>query len=298
MIILFRTYVLLLFTQGGIHLDKSRTYLPADTRQRIQDILKERKISQAKLAENIGLSESAFSRYLQGKTEMLGDGYIIKIAKFLNVSTDFILGETTIPDKMNYDIEELGLTANAARNLYTGKVNAVVVSQLLENPKFARLTSLLARYQDETITSGIAAQNETLNFLSSLLLGQASTHPEDNVGAKEVAQIVQQYRTPPMAADLNIINNVFSQVVRDLKQNAESQLEKQKEFSKAILEEFRQNLTKQQNSTDLRLITPKNMTDAILHMTATAGLPSHIQESLRKTMLELFTATSSQSHDE
>ena len=279
-------------------MDKTRTYLPADTRQRIQDILKERKISQAKLAENIGLSGSAFSRYLQGKTEMLGDGYIIKIAKFLNVSTDFILGETTIPDRMNYDIEELGLTANAARNLYTGKVNAVVVSQLLENPKFARLTSLLARYQDETITSGIATQNETLNFLSSLLLGQASTHPEDNVGAKEVTQIVQQYRTPPMAADLNIINNVFSQVVRDLKQNAESQLEKQKEFSKAILEEFRQNLTKEQNSTDLRSITPKDMTDAILHMTATAELPSHVQQSLKNTMLELFTATASQSHDE
>ena len=73
-----------------------QTYLPADTRRRIQDILKERKIPQAKLAESIGISESAFSRYLQGKTEMLGDGYIIRIAKFLNVSTDFILGETNM----------------------------------------------------------------------------------------------------------------------------------------------------------------------------------------------------------
>ena len=86
----------------------SGTYLPGDTRQRIQDLIKDSSITQAELAGIIGLSESAFSRYLKGQTEMLGDGYIIKIAKHFKVSTDFLLGETDIPDRKNYDIEELG----------------------------------------------------------------------------------------------------------------------------------------------------------------------------------------------
>ena len=62
----------------------SGTYLPGDTRQRIQDLIKDSSITQAELASIIGLSESALSRYLKGQTEMLGDGYIIKIAKHFN----------------------------------------------------------------------------------------------------------------------------------------------------------------------------------------------------------------------
>ena len=77
----------------------SQTWLPGDTRQRIQDLIKDSNSTQADLAAVIGLSESALSRYLKGQTEMLGDGYIIRMAKHFNVSTDFLLGETDIPDR-------------------------------------------------------------------------------------------------------------------------------------------------------------------------------------------------------
>lgn len=53
-----------------------------------------------------------------------------------------------MPDKKNYDISELGLSAEAARNLYTGRVNPEVVSRLLENRRFAQLTSMIALYFD------------------------------------------------------------------------------------------------------------------------------------------------------
>ena len=71
----------------------SDAYLPGDTRQRIQDLIKDRKITQAELAENVGLSNSALSRYLQGNTKNLGDGFIIRIAKYFDVSTDSYLGK-------------------------------------------------------------------------------------------------------------------------------------------------------------------------------------------------------------
>ena len=64
----------------------SGAYLPGDTRQRIQHLIKDSSITQAELAGIIGLSESALSRYLKDQSEMLGDGYIIKIAKHFNVS--------------------------------------------------------------------------------------------------------------------------------------------------------------------------------------------------------------------
>ena len=37
---------------------------------------------------------------------------VLKIARLFNVSTDFLLGETNIPDRKNYDIAELGLSSS------------------------------------------------------------------------------------------------------------------------------------------------------------------------------------------
>ena len=98
-------------------------FLPAAVRDRIWDLLKERKVTQAELAARIGCSESSLSRFISGKTDKLGDENIIRIARAFEVSTDFLLGEVDEPDRKNYDISEIGLSVEAARNLYTQKVN-------------------------------------------------------------------------------------------------------------------------------------------------------------------------------
>ena len=48
-------------------------FLPAAVRDRIWDLLKERKVTQAELAARIGYSESSLSRFISGKTDKLGD---------------------------------------------------------------------------------------------------------------------------------------------------------------------------------------------------------------------------------
>ena len=84
-------------------------YLTGKIRDRIQDLKKSRKVTQAELAARIGCSESMLSRFISGKTDKLGDENIIRIARMFNVSTDFLLGEVDVPGRMNYDISELGL---------------------------------------------------------------------------------------------------------------------------------------------------------------------------------------------
>ena len=61
-------------------------FLPAAVRDRIWDLLKERKVTQAELAAKIGCSESALSRFISGKTDKLGDENIIRIARTFDVS--------------------------------------------------------------------------------------------------------------------------------------------------------------------------------------------------------------------
>ena len=103
--------------------------------------LDERAQYQPELAKEIGCSKSTISRFISGAKGTLTHEQVLKIARLFNVSTDFLLGETNIPDRKNYDIAELGLSVEAAKNLYTGRVNTEVVNLLLENARFAELTS-------------------------------------------------------------------------------------------------------------------------------------------------------------
>ena len=276
----------------------SDTYLPGDTRQRIQDLIKNRKITQAELAEKVGLSNSALSRYLQGGTKNLGDGYIIRIAKYFEVSTDYLLGETDIPDRKNYDIEELGLSAESAKLLYTGKVDASVLNQLIEHPRFPQLLLLLARYRDETMIAGTNAMNQVLTFSRSLLIGQAKLHPEDTEAAREAAKDLQLLATPSVAADTNAIQTLFMQIARDIKKNAESTAEEKQKATAEVLNRLRANLTKDGAAVDLSKLTAEEVTAAVMKTISEAGIPEEKLSSLGVGFLDLLNALKEPNHDE
>lgn len=87
-----------------------RNYLPGSIRERLQDLMKEYKVTQSELAARIGSTDSALSRFISGKTDKISEEHIIHMAKAFSVSTDFLLGVTDIPDRKNYEISELGLS--------------------------------------------------------------------------------------------------------------------------------------------------------------------------------------------
>lgn len=235
----------------------SSTYLPADVRTRIIDLMKEHKFSQKKLALSIGVHESTIGRFLNGTTEKLSEESVIRIAKTFNVSTDFILGTTEIPDKKNYDISKLGLSVEAARNLYTGKVKADIVNRLLENPRFATVTYMIAGYLDDTTAGGYAAHNQMIATVTSMLLGQHKTS-----AAVMAAREANSYKVPAYQSDLTNIQNTFMTAVREVKKEVGSELEAQKALSKEITAEMFTTLTKGQD-TPVPAVTPEEVADAI-----------------------------------
>ena len=192
-------------------------YLPSTPQQRLQDLMKEHKITQAVLAKKIGVTESTLSRFINGTKDTLSLDQMIGIARIFNVSTDFLLCMTDVPDRKNYDISELGLSAEAARNLYTGRANPQVVSRLLENRRFAQLINMIALYFDDTLTSGFAVQNQMYQTLSSMLLGTGKEQPDARKAAQQAAQAAALNKMPVYQADLTNIQNQFMAVLREIK---------------------------------------------------------------------------------
>ena len=174
------------------------------------------------------------------------------------MSTDFLLGETNIPDRKNYDIAELGLSVEAAKNLYTGRVNTEVVNLLLENARFAELTYRIAQYFDDTFASGIAAQNAMLTTLSTLLRTKVKT-PEAAKAAKDISL----RRKPVYQGDLDDIEMYFMAAVKEIKKGIGSHYAEQEAMSKKVAEKMFTELTKGQD-VQHPTITAEQLTDAML----------------------------------
>lgn len=262
------------------------TYLPADVRKRIVDVMRERKMTQRELALRIDVNESTISRFLSGKTEKLSEESVIRIARVFNVSTDFILGTTVIPDKKNYDISELGLSVEAAKNLYTGKVNNDVVNRLLENPRFATVTYMIAQYLDDTLAGGYAAQNQMYATLSSMLLGMNKTS-----AAVQAARTANAMKVPTYQADQTTIQNTFMTLVKEIKKEAGSDLAAAKAIGKEATERMFTELTKGQD-TPIPTITPEAVADAVTG--SVSGMDYVDQEALQnfnQSLADLLKST-------
>ena len=257
----------------------SEEYLPGEVRDRIRDLMKERRISQSELAEQAGLAESTFSRFLNGKTDKLGNDNLAALARAFSVSSDFLLGLTDIPDRKHYDIAELGLSAGAAKALYQNPTNATVVNALLENESFPMLAQMIQQYADGSTAAGYAAQNELYLMISSLLM------PAN----REAAQAVRNLRVPVHQADLANIKALFTKILQQMRDDNSEKLAKSRTLTKKVLNKMFDELPK---GKALRKVTPEQIMAAVVKtvegMDGTDGITAEELDSFRQAALPLF----------
>ena len=241
-----------------------QVYLPGTVRQRIQELIKERKITQAELAAEIGMAESSLSRFLSEKTDKIGDEYIIKIADFLGVSTDFILGQTAFPERRNYDIEELGLSYKAAMALYTREVDTDVVNRILESPQFPEITRMIARYFKDSNAEGPAGLNamwDTMRQMIGTLDTSHLTNPQE--GTEAAAQILGMMKTAPHEKDVEAIQSALMTMLQDIKTGIQTQTPTTELATKQITQSMMQSMVKGENAVPaLQSISPEQLAGA------------------------------------
>ena len=282
---------------------EERKWLPADTRTRLMDLCKSRNISQAKLAEVIGVDRSALSRFLNGKTDSLSHEHVIRMAKYFNVSTDFLLGETDDPSRINYDIGELGLTVKAAECLYTRKVDPAILCRLLEQKRCGDLMHEIGLYLDETMASGIAAQNQLYNSLSSMLNAHAAEHPAEKQAAAAAAQTVLAMRQP-LYTEKDRIHSDFDHILLEIKKDSPQKAKRAAFVTRGTMRNMMSRVKKGSQGFDLH-ITPEELVESILGLMDMAVCPESFRPKmdrliprLREDLTEFFTlAKAAKEHD-
>lgn len=262
-------------------------YLPGTTGERITELREGAGLTIEELALKVGVNATTLGRMEKGQTQKIGDDVLTALAREFNVSTDFLLGLTSIPDRKNYDIAELGLSAQAARNLYTRKVNADVVNRLLEHPRFATLTAMIEHYLDDTFAAGAAVQNQILNSMSEILLGIGQNDPAQNEAAGDAARAVSLAKVPVRQTELTKIQNTFMAIVREMKQDAGSNLDRPQRVTKEVLGKLMAELTKGQDALSPS-VTPEQITDAIIHTVDGSELDPEKLAEFRDGLASLF----------
>lgn len=262
-------------------------YLPGTPGERIGDLRDHAGLTREELAERIGVNATTLGRIESGQTAKISDEILTALAREFSVSTDFILGLTDTPDRLNYDIEELGLSVQAAQNLYTRKVNTEVVNQLLESPRFSVLATMIGQFLNDTLAAGVAAQNEVFRFVQGLILNQGREIPGQLGAARQAAQEIETHKTPPYQQELTKLQDTFLMVLKDLKKDREQKTAASRAMTRRIMEQMMAELTKGQDAA-LASITPEQMADAVLHTVSGTEVDAEVLADLRAGLISLF----------
>ena len=254
------------------------TLLLDTTGRRITGLREREDMTIEELATKIGVNATTLGRIEKGQTQKIGSDVLVAIAREFNVSTDFLLGLTNIPEHKNYEVGELGLSAQAVRNLYTKRVNPDVVNRLLEHPRFALLSAMIAQYLDDTFAKGVAVQNQIFASMSGLLAG---------AGQREAAQAVSLSKVPPYQVELTKIQTVFTTMLKELKRDVGSDLESAKAVTKETVGRLMDELSKGQEAL-LTSVTSEQITDAIVHTVDDGTLAPEKLAEFRCGVLSLF----------
>lgn len=137
-------------------------HLPGTINERIGDLRTNKGLQQKELADMVGVSTSQLSRIESGETKSINAETIAKLAKVFGVSSDYILGLTTVSTPKSYDISELGLSENFVRNLLRiEKIGASpILNLLLAHKRFPSLVlQMKAYFYDETAMGVLGIQN-------------------------------------------------------------------------------------------------------------------------------------------
>ena len=218
-------------------------HLPGNLCERLRELREARKLDLYEVADIIHVSRSTYSRIENGTASLSSDARA-ELAKFYDVPSDYILGIANTPEKTYYELQELGLSVEAAKNLYSGKIDPRVINRLLTNDKFASAVRMMSIYFSGTMSDAIRTNNDIKDFNYSLLQELMASGELPNT--QELAALKNEIRMSkesPTHYDLDKIKNSIMAALREIKEDIDSEIknvrEEQNLLKKKILDRIK-----------------------------------------------------------
>lgn len=235
-------------------------YLPGTPGEIIGDLRTKMGWTKLKLSQITQIPQSQLSRIENGKITHISSDIVIKLAKAFNVSTDYILGLTTMCSPKNYDISELGLSEKAVRALVTKKIDIDILNQLLEHKNFPYLIYMIKAYFDNSIADGIKARNDIINMATSTLADFIKDNPEHKSEVQQDIRLLKSQKLGDHEAELDKIKNTFVAILKDIQKDID------RETTKPITTEMFQQMRDELSDKSIIEITTDDMAEVVANM--------------------------------
>lgn len=213
---------------------------------RIGDLRTNLGMTKRELSQKTGIDASQITRIENGTLKTISSDYLIKLAKELKTSTDYILGLTSVSVPKSYDISELGLSNEAVKGLVAGTIDVGILNRLLGHRSFPRLIHLIRVYFQDTAARGIMTRNQLIELATASLSDLMKEHPEHRADARQDLQFLNAQKMGEHEAEIEKIKNVFLAILRDIKKDMGSGELPREVATAAMLQTTRDTLAEQQ----------------------------------------------------
>lgn len=166
--------------------------LSGNIHEKIGDLRIERGLTKKQVSEDLGIPASQLTRIENEDIKSIGHELIIKFADYFGVSTDYLLGRTSVRSQKNIELNDLGLSNKALITLLSGKVNTEL---LKENPSQKTEITNELRHLNAQKVSGTEADLEKLKATFLKIMRDVKKEygkSKEDVAAEEMRKQVKQ----------------------------------------------------------------------------------------------------------
>ena len=127
--------------------------------EKLRDLRDERKLKLQDVADKTGIPLTTIQRIESDEDIRVGYQDVAALAKFYDVSMDYLFGITDNRQHRNIEVDALALSDSAIEALKNKKLKNRLVSELLSNPDFQQLLSAIEVYIDRKLLPHISNMN-------------------------------------------------------------------------------------------------------------------------------------------
>ena len=140
--------------------------------ERLKDLRVERGLTLEQLAEKTHLSKSALGSYEGDNLKDISHYALIELAKFYEVTVDYLLGRSQTRNHPNADLADLHLSDDMIELLKSGLVDNSLLCELATHPDFPRLMADLEIYVNGIAGKQVQSANAIVDAVSATIMKQ------------------------------------------------------------------------------------------------------------------------------
>ena len=140
--------------------------------ERLKDLRVERRLTLEQLAEQTHLSKSALGSYEAEDFKDISHYALIKLAKFYDVTADYLLGLSETKNHPNADLADLRLSDEMIELLKSGRVDNYLLCELAAHPDFPRLMADLEIYVNGVAVKQVQTVNAIVDTMNATIMKQ------------------------------------------------------------------------------------------------------------------------------